>query len=110
MRISERSLLMREGFMELHQKGYSISDIAKHFNVSIWCVYDNLQKIADKNNVTRESLLLRVQKPHLRNSKVLKFEDKVNPEDLIHDFDEIHNNLKHIIDSIDLILEDVQEE
>lgn len=53
---------MKEGFLEYRKAGKSISEIAKIFEVSASCIYDNLQEIADFNNVTREDLLYRVYK------------------------------------------------
>ena len=54
----ERTLQMMEAFIGLHEKGYSIPEIAKMFNLSWSIVYKKLGEIADKAGVTRESLLM----------------------------------------------------
>ena len=56
-RTNERTLKMMENFMELHEQGYSIADIAEKFNLSESTVYKKLEEIAEKNDVARESLL-----------------------------------------------------
>lgn len=48
---------MIEHFMEYHNRRYSISDIAKHFGVSVKTIYWCLGEIALANGVSRESLL-----------------------------------------------------
>lgn len=56
---NERTLRMMEEFIALHEEGLSIPEIAKHFDLSTTTVYTNLDKIAEKAGVTRESLLER---------------------------------------------------
>ncbi len=53
----ERTLKMMENFMDLHNNGHSIGEIAKLYNLSVTTVYKSLDRIAKKNGVTRESLL-----------------------------------------------------
>ncbi|MBQ3465078.1 helix-turn-helix domain-containing protein [Candidatus Saccharibacteria bacterium] len=53
---NERTLRMMENYMELHEQGYSVAEIAKKFNLSETTVYAKLEEIAKKNGVTRESL------------------------------------------------------
>lgn len=108
---SERVLAMKKGFMKQHEKGETISEIAEHFNVSIWSIYDHLQEIADENGVTRESLLQRVHKPH-EISKINKAREreKINPEELLTKLNESHKNLVEAIETIDDILEKELEE
>ena len=61
---SQRMKDMKKNFMSLHEQGKSIAEIAKIYSLSQFSVYTNLQKIADANNVPRESLLAVVHSPH----------------------------------------------
>lgn len=56
-KMSERVVQMKNGFMSLHQKGYSISQIAETYSISSTCVYMHLDEIAAENHVTRDELL-----------------------------------------------------
>lgn len=58
---SSRTLKMMEDFMVLHNAGHSIPEIAKMTGVGFSTIYANLDEIAAKNGVTRESLL---ETPH----------------------------------------------
>lgn len=111
MATSERVLSMKRGFMQQHEDGKTISEIAEHFGVSIWSVYNNLQEIADANGVTRESLLVRVHKPHeILKIREAREKEKINPEKLLEKFEEIDKNLIGVIEDINNILEKEQEE
>ena len=52
---SERTKLMKENFMSLHNRGLMISEIAQKYNLSDQTVYNSLQAIADDYGVRRES-------------------------------------------------------
>ena len=54
---TERVHVMMENFMELHEQGYSIPEIAEKFNLNSSTIYRHLQEIADANGVLREDLL-----------------------------------------------------
>ena len=54
---NERTLKMMENFMDLHDAGYSVGEIAKKFDLSDSTVYGKLSEIAARAGVTRESLL-----------------------------------------------------
>ena len=54
---SERVVIMKQNFMMWHEKGYSIPEIAKKYDVSFCTVYNHLQEIADENHTTRDELL-----------------------------------------------------
>lgn len=56
----ERTLQMMESFISLHNEGHDINEIAKMFNLAFSTVYKHLGEIAEKNGVTRESLLEKV--------------------------------------------------
>ena len=61
MRKNERTHKMMKQFMKLHLQGLSIAEIAAKFKLSKNTIYDNLEEIARKEGVTRESLLQKVQ-------------------------------------------------
>lgn len=54
---SERVIIMKQNFMMWHNRGYTIPEIAKKYDVSFCTVYNHLQEIADENNTTRDELL-----------------------------------------------------
>ena len=56
-RSSERVKRMIANFMELHNKGYSIPQIAAYHHVSFSTVYKNLELIAKQNGMNRQDLL-----------------------------------------------------
>lgn len=61
MRKNERTLKMMSNFTKLHLQGLSIAEIAAKFKLSKNTVYGYLDAIAEKEGVTRESLLEKVQ-------------------------------------------------
>ncbi len=62
---SERTLKMKEDFIELHNQGLDIKEIAEYFHLNLTTVYHSLDEIAKKAGVSRESLLQRPHGPHL---------------------------------------------
>ena len=62
---SERTLKMKQNFIELHAQGLSIEEIATRFDLTSATVYRCLDKIAAEAGVTRASLLQRPHGPHL---------------------------------------------
>lgn len=62
---SERTLKMKQKFMELHKQGLGIDEIAQQFDLNPSTVYHCLDEIATAAGVTRESLLQRPHGPHL---------------------------------------------
>lgn len=103
---SERSKQMRENFMELHEQGFSIPEIATKFNLEPSTLYHGLQKIADENNVERASLLQRVRTPSERAYKEEVKKIKVNVEDLKKHFSETKKSILTTITAIEKILEE----
>lgn len=71
---------MMDGFLEQRQAGKSIKEISELYNLSKFTIYHNLQEIANRNGVTRESLLYTPQKSHGGN--FAKEREKVNPEEI----------------------------
>lgn len=56
-RTSERVKVMKENFIDLHNEGPSISEIAARFKLSGSTVYRYLDEIAKENGTSREDLL-----------------------------------------------------
>lgn len=62
---SERTLRMKQEFIELHNQGLDVKAIAKRFDLNPTTVYHSLDEIAAQAGVSRESLLQRPHGPHL---------------------------------------------
>jgi len=108
-RESERMRLMKENFMELHQQGFTIPEIAAKFNLGKATVYHTLQDIADANGVSRESLLQIVRTPTERAYKEEAKKVKVNVAELKNGFKEAGNHLDLLIGIIDETLREENE-
>ena len=59
----ERTLRMKEEYVNLFEAGMAPKQIAKKFGLSSWTVYNYLDEIAEKAGVPRESLLVRPHEP-----------------------------------------------
>ena len=105
-RTSERVQVMKEGFLEKREAGWTIVKIAEFFQLSTGSVYNSLQEIADANGVTRDSLLYVVHKPHGPISGSSRILERVDPEALKGDFETLKETTKTIIDKIDLVLQE----
>ena len=99
---SERVARMMQNFMEYHEKGYSIAEIAEKFAISKYTIYDRLQEIADENGVSRDSLLMKVHKSHETSFRTTSPKEYVNPETLLENFDTM-------IESVNTILADIKQ-
>ena len=106
---SERKTRMKENFMQLNQKGYSIPEIAENFDLSFSTVYRSLQEIADINGVTRDSLLKLVRS---NTEKVLREERKyvrVNVDELRQGFEDVGKAIRFLVEKVDGILVEVSD-
>ena len=63
---TQRVKALIDGYMELRLQEKSHEEIAEIFGVSKKTVLYYLKEIADNNNVTRDDLLYRIQKPYVR--------------------------------------------
>lgn len=54
----ERTLRMKKEYKTLHDQGFTPKEIADKFHLSDTTVYNSLQEIAEKEGVTRDSLLV----------------------------------------------------
>lgn len=103
---SERTKLMKENFMSLHNRGLMISEIAQKYNLSDQTVYNSLQAIADANGVSRESLLQVIKTPSDKAYAREVEKVKVDVGNLIHGFEGAENQIKSLIKTIDKTLEE----
>ena len=107
---SERKIQLEKGYMECRNKGMTNSEIAEYFRVSTWTLYHSLQKIADDNGVTRESLLDVPQEQHKSTKSLNRRKiEKVDPKDLKEEFAELDNLAKEIIVKIDQVLQEEEQ-
>lgn len=102
--MNERTKQLKENFMELHEKGWSISKIAEHFSLSQRHIYNVLPEIAKENGVSKESLLAVPHKEHSTCSKTTK--SSVNPYEIEKSFDKMISTGKDIINQIRCILQE----
>lgn len=103
---SERMRRLKAQFMELHEQGFSISEIAKNFNLSARAVYGVLQKIADANGVTRASLLQVVRTPTERAYQKEVQKVNVDVRKIEKQFKEARNTIEQLINTINTTLEE----
>lgn len=106
---SERTKLMKENFMSMHERGLTILEIAQKHNLSDQTVYNALQAIADANGVSRESLLQIIRMP---TDKVYAREAKkvsVDVQQLKEEFKKAKSSITFLIEIIDQTLEQENE-
>lgn len=106
---SERVVQMKASFMELHEAGLTIQEIADKFNLSRATMYRHLESIALENGVTRESLLQQVhQTPTYwakQNNSL-----KVDGNQLLAKFDSAQQALSEITGDIATIINIIEED
>lgn len=100
-RLNERTLQMMENFMELHNAGWTIKQIADKYELSVSTVYARLQEIADENGVTREELLKVVHSEPVCYVRAFEPVQPVDVKALNEQFDAIFKGLDTLIDIID---------
>ena len=89
---------MIDGFMEYHSQGYSISDIAKRFEVSTETIYSNLDEIAKNNFVCRDDLL---DKPFTKStSKKMFRRENVELEQLMENFTVLETEFAEVTEKL----------
>lgn len=107
---SERVREMKKRFMELHNNGARIPEIAEMFQLSDWSIYHHLQAIADANGVTRESLLQVVMPKGIKKNKPKSSdcEEKQDVNELVSElkvgFDKAHEILDGLIEVVDSLI------
>lgn len=106
---SERVVLLKQHFLELHMQGYTIPEIASKFNLSRSTVYRHLDAIAAQHQVSRDSLLQEVHETPaswVRKSNLLK----VNGDELLAKFNTAHDLLSEILENIGTLMQLVEED
>lgn len=78
MGINERTLRMKQEYVELHKEGLTPGEIAKKFDLDVSTVYKSLGEIASSNGMDRADLLTRPHSEHVRYKNRLK---KIEPID-----------------------------
>ena len=105
-RTTQRVQNLKENFMQYHNDGYTIPEIAKIFSVDDSTVYNNLDEIARANGVTRESLLQCA--PYNRVCSPASFHrDKVRAEQLLSDFKTLDKELEKLSSSLTEIIKSI---
>ena len=109
-RESERVRAMKREFMNLHNEGLGIREIAEMFNLGISTVYFYLGEIAEKNGVRREELLSRIvnRKSVNRNLNEQDREVRATFEQVEAMLEEAHTSIEGASKKIDEILEEQQ--
>lgn len=104
---SERVRLMKENFMELHNDGKTIQEIADHFHLTTATIYNYLQEIADANGVSRESLLQIVHKQHVMlKTRTPSPRDKIEINEIKQSFSALIKDTDNLIGKFDKFLEE----
>lgn len=106
--VNERTKKYKQNFMKEREKGLSIPEIAKKYDISRRHAYFILQEIADENGVERSELL---KQPHKQHSVPLftntrDGEEKVNVEKVLEDFQNIITSAQNVMKVIETILEE----
>lgn len=74
----ERTIRFIANYMDEHKNGLTCKQIAKKYGISYSTALDQLQKIADANGETRDSLLERPNKTHRAHLFTHQNSEKVN--------------------------------
>ena len=103
--VTERVKSYKRNFMTLHEKGYSIPEIAEKCNISVRYAYMVLQEIADENNVTREELLkIKNRKQVISYNSMKVTRQLVDSKELLKDFAETLKGIDRISEKIDSMM------
>lgn len=107
---SERVIIMKQNFMMWHNKGYTIPEIAKKYDVSFGTVYNHLQEIADENNTTRDELLklVRTVKGERKWEQEAR-KGQIDVNKMQEDFEDSIQAIDKILNTIDGILKEEEE-
>ena len=111
-KINERTLNMKREYVRLHNEGYTPSEIAKKYDLSLSTIYKSLEEIARKAGVTRESLLERpIEADH--SGRCLTYVQPVNVSQIREHFTTAQKELENLIQEVEKVIkaeEDIKEE
>ena len=107
---SERVKQMKKDFIKYRESGKTIKEIANIFGLTDRTVYLHLQDIADENNLSRDELLFRVHKQHIRvsNKQVNEKKEIIDIDEMKKEFNEMLKTSENIIEKIEETLETQQ--
>ena len=108
----ERTLRYIDNFMEKHNEGHTVPEIAKMYGISKRHGYLLLQEIADKNNVERAELL---KQPHKQHSTPLFIhtrdgDEKVNAAEINEKLNKLLSATREVLTAYEKILEEDEHE
>lgn len=106
-RTSERvRRLVNHDFMQLHNEGYSIPEIARITSLSSVTVYNHLQAIADKYGTTRDELLKVHRKESVKAIERATARVKADAEKMMETYETAINATNELIELIDECIND----
>lgn len=108
-RTSERVVQLKKNFIELHEQGFTIPEIADKFHLGKSTVYRLLGEIAQENGVSRDSLLQEVHETPaswVRKINLLK----VNGDELLAKFDSAHHLMSEILADVKTLISIIEED
>ena len=112
-KISEKVIQMKQNFMQLHNDGKSILEVAEIYNLDFSTVYSHLHEIAAENGTTRVDLLSKVyvrRKARLKNNSTPNSPTAIDSDELSESFDSVFAELNNLITSIDCISKKLEED
>ena len=110
-RTSERvRRLVNHDFMQLHNEGCSIPEIAEKTSLDPSTVYGYLQTIADRNGTTRDELLQLHRKENEKRKERETARIKANSAEMLKAYDASINYIKELIGQIEESMHDNRED
>lgn len=98
--LSKRVQNFINGFMEEHQKGFSVIEIAEHFGISAQSGYNILDEIAKKYGVEREVLLQKKPYKERIDKGITKAGYGVNMDDLRDSITNLTYETENMLDAL----------
>lgn len=104
---SERVKQMKKEFIKYRESGKTIKEIANIFGLTDRTIYLYLQEIADEHNLSRDDLLFRIHKQHIRTSinQLNEKKEIIDIEEMRKDFIGMLKNSERIIKNIEETLD-----
>lgn len=102
MNRTQRVNRLISSFMDYHNQGYSIQEIAEKLSISYVTVYHYLDEIAKNNDTTREELLQKVHQTERSDKGQSRKEISINSEEIVL-------NLKNLVTEVDCLINKISE-
>ena len=92
---------MQEDYLELRQKGVTISEIAEKYGLSKRIIYKSLEEIAQKNGVRREELLY-IPHPNYKrkNQPVTKRKENIDYYEMVEEIYDLLDETNNVLNKI----------